>query len=211
MATGTLPFRGETSGVISDGILNRAPVPPVRLNPDLPVKLEEVINKALEKDRDLRCQTAAEMRADLKRLKRDADSSRSATVKVDADQESRASTPRAQAEHSSDTALAVGLAKRHKKKLATVLSALAVVVAAVGYWFYRANPSWHGGGSLDSVAVLPFANGGGDPDTEYLSDGITESLINSLSHVSQLRVVPRSTVFRYKGRENAPERTSAQW
>jgi serine/threonine protein kinase/Tfp pilus assembly protein PilF len=206
MTTGTLPFRGETSGVITEGILNRGPVSPVRLNPDLPVKLEEIINKALEKDRDLRCQTASEMRADLKRLRRDTDSSRSATMTVDVEPDQPTSKSRVQVEHSSDTALAVGLAKRHKKKLAMVLAAIALVVAALGYWLYRANPAWHGGGSLDSVAVLPFANGGGDPDTEYLSDGITESLINSLSHVSQLRVVPRSTVFRYKGREGSPEK-----
>ncbi|MGH9533010.1 MAG: SUMF1/EgtB/PvdO family nonheme iron enzyme, partial [Terriglobales bacterium] len=76
MATGALPFTGDTSGVIFDGILNRAPVAPVRLNPNVPPKLEEIINKALEKDRNLRYQHASDLRADLQRLKRDADSSR---------------------------------------------------------------------------------------------------------------------------------------
>src|SRR5213594_2617026 len=83
MATGTFPFRGESSGVIFEAILNRAPLPPLRLNPDLPPKLEDIINHALEKDRELRYQHAADLRAELQRLKRDTDSSRNTVVPVE--------------------------------------------------------------------------------------------------------------------------------
>jgi TolB-like protein/Tfp pilus assembly protein PilF len=139
MATGRVAFTGNTSGVIFHAILERAPVPALRVNPELPPRLQEIINKALEKDREVRYQSAAELRADAKRLKRDTDSGR-----------------------------AVPRAPRSPK-------------------------------AIDSIAVLPFENASADPNTEYLSDGITESLISSLSHLPKLRVMARSTVFRYKG------------
>jgi eukaryotic-like serine/threonine-protein kinase len=119
MATGTVPFRGETSAVITDAILNRQPTAALRINPELPPKLEEIINKALEKDRDMRCQTAAELRADLKRLKRSIDSSRTAVVA----EEARVSA-------STNVAAVAPRPTQRKKSLLAPIFALGLLIAA---------------------------------------------------------------------------------
>ncbi|HZW94684.1 MAG TPA: protein kinase [Candidatus Eremiobacteraceae bacterium] len=183
MCTGTLPFRGDTSGAMFDAILNRAPASAVRLNPDIPVGLEHVINKALEKDRNLRYQHAADMRTDLQRLKRDTESGKSAGIIG-----------------------IVGVPQRRwwRKKVAisgTVLFISALVVAAIVYYNQRtSNP-----GPIDSVAVLPLTTNSTDQNTQFLSDGITDSLIESLSQIPHLKVMSRSSVFHYKGREIDPQ------
>ena len=178
-ATGLLPFRGETSGAIFDSILNRPPTPPVRLNPEISAELERIIGKALEKDRKLRYQSAAELRADLQRLKRDTES-----VRISAKSKSLCGDGR------SNKATLIGAG----------LVVLILLCGAVWFVLSRAH-----GDAIDSLAVLPFVNSGGDPDTEYLSDGISESLINNLSQLHQLRIAPRTTVFRYKGKETDPQ------
>ncbi len=188
MTTGRQAFAGTTSGVIFDAILNRTPTPPGRVNPDLPPQLEQIVNKALEKDRKLRYQSAAELRADLQRLKRDTDSARVATL--------TGVVPAAQARPwwRSKAALAAS---------GVALAALLVVAA----WLYLLPGR---GNVIDSVAILPFTNASGDPNTEYLSDGITESVINNLSQLPGLRVMARSTVFRYKGKEADPQKVGQE-
>jgi eukaryotic-like serine/threonine-protein kinase len=178
MATGKLPFQGNTSAAIFNAILSKAPTPPTRLNPELPPKLEEIINKALEKDRKLRCQSAAELRADLSRLKRDTDSVRSVVGASAAD-----------AHHQPWW--------RGKTALGIAAVVLVAVLAAAG-WFYRLAGR---GETIDSLAVLPFVNASADPNAEYLSDGITESLINGLSQLPHLKVLSRDSAFRYKGKD----------
>ena len=182
MSTGRLAFSGNTSGVLFDAILNRTPTPPGRVNPDLPPQVEQIVNKALEKDRKLRYQSAAELRTDLQRLKRDTDSARVGAVSVVA-------------------AAHVQRWWRGKAALAAGGLVLALLLALVT-WFtlFRGR-----GEAIDSVAVLPFVNVSADPNTEYLSDGITESLINSLSRLPELKVISRNSVFRYKGQSVNPQ------
>ncbi len=183
MATGRQLFSGNSTAILFDAILNRMPTPPGRVNPDLPLQLEHFLNKALEKDRKLRYQTASDLRADMARLKRDTESARVAAV-------GPAAAPQARPWWRRKTALAAG---------GVPLAAL----LALATWFavFRAR-----GQAIDSVAVLPFVNATADPNTEYLSDGITEGVINSLSRLPQLRVMARTTVFRFKGREDDPQK-----
>jgi TolB-like protein/Tfp pilus assembly protein PilF/predicted Ser/Thr protein kinase len=179
MTTGKLPFQGNTSALIFNAILSKAPTSPTRLNPELPPKLEEIIDKGLEKDRKLRYQNAADLRADLSRLRRDTDSGRSVVGAATAEAPSR---------------------PWWRGRAAMAIAAVLVfgVLAGAG-WFYKS--AGRGGETIDSVAVLPFVNAGGDPNAEYLSDGITESLINSLSQLPHLKVMSRDSAFMYKGKD----------
>jgi serine/threonine protein kinase len=219
MATGMLPFRGESSGVICHEILDRDPVSAIRLNPELPPKLEDIINKALEKDRELRYQHAADIRADLKRLKRETESrpgvsASSATVAARASGSAAAqtlspasgsalalvSTPSANA-ISGEKALTASDQKRSywkiDWKIAGIAAALVAGLIAI-LWFARQGPKpTLVNAGQRTVAVLPLQNLGADKDVDFLRLALADEIATALSYVRSLSIRPFATTSKY--------------
>jgi TolB-like protein/Tfp pilus assembly protein PilF len=190
---------------------------------EVPAELERIVEKALRKDREERYQSAKDMLLDLKRLKQklevEAEIERTVPPElrsapgearasggqeaVSTAQASAAQTATVESARSTSSADIITEIKRHKRGVAIALAAVILLsVAGIAYYFYFARSS---NKAIDSIAVLPFANTSGDPNTEYLSDGISEALINSLTELQQLKVIARATAFRYKGKEVDPQ------
>jgi TolB-like protein/Tfp pilus assembly protein PilF len=179
MATAKLPFQGATSGLIYDAILNLGPRAPSYHDPRIPPELDRIILKALEKDREHRYQSAKDLMVDLKRLKR----------------ETEAGSGRIEEKP--------GLPERKRLGVRLLTAAFIALLLAAGAFFWL-----HGRGSgatVEALAVLPFENTENDPEVEYLSDGIAESLINRLSSLPRLKVMARGIAFRYRERAHDPQ------
>jgi len=218
MVTGNVPFAGESSAESISLILQCQPAPLTRFAKEIPAELERIVTKALTKDREERYQTAKDMLIDLRNLKRklevDAELERTAAPhrqqsSTSSSHDSSATTsddvlttvPANSAPLASSTASIVASIEHHKFFAAMIVLAIVIAITGLSLYprFYPRPPK--PSVTIDSIAILPFVNQNNDPNTEYLADGIPESIINTLAQLPNLKVMSRNSVFHYKGRD----------
>jgi len=222
-ATGKKPFEAE-SVVKSLHRLIYEPAAPIRdLNPSAPAELQRIIRRCLAKDKEERYQTIKDVAIELKELRRELEASpdnvKSATYSTAAPlNTSGASTVQSTAVQTTSAPSTISSAEylvsqigRHKRVVTAATAVLIVLVVAAGVWFFKFRGTASGAtGSINSIAVLPFQNRSDDPDTDYLSDGLAESLIFRLSQLPGLKVSPTTSVMRYKGKDTDVSKVASE-
>ena len=207
MLTGKLPFRGEHEAAMMYSILNEQPDSLQKHLPDVSSELVHVLNRALEKDPEDRYQHVDDMVSELRRVQRQSTRVSRAPLGEMSTRPSDRKTPEThEIDHALSGAKPTDRQQKRTRQFVGLATILVILVAGfIGYVVFFGKHQ-----SIDSIAVLPFANVGADPNTEYLSDGLTESLINILSRLSHLAVMSRASVFHYKGKETDPQKAGRE-